>query len=756
MYTPRGYQEVRLTPEGGGAPLGRRRQRRTCAHDPRADHRRRRAARALRAARRRSTSTSARCERSGAGGWCSSPARPASARRRSCGRFCESRGRDAAALGRLRRAVHAAPARAVPRHRRRGRRRARGVAADGAPPAGSSPRWRASCAARPPASSCSRTCTGPTRRRSTSCACSPGASSRPRAGARRPTATTSSIAPTRCGSCSASCPPDGVERLGLPPLSVEAVADARRVERLDADALHRRTAGNPFFVTEVLAARDAELPDDRARRGAGPRRAPRRRRRGGCWTPSPSSRRASSCGCSRRWPAATSATLDACLASGMLRAERDAVGFRHEIARVAVEEALSPHRRLPLHRAALAALAAARRARRPRPPRAPRRGRRRRRRGAALRAAPPASAPRRSASHREAAAQFARALRYAHGLPRERRAELLERRSYECYLTDDIAGRRRGAARGAGRAPRGRRPPARGRRPPLAVAAGLVLGRQRDGRGRGARGGRAARAARRPDRELAMAYSNWRSCGCWPATSRRAIDWGDARDRARRAARRDRDPRPRAEQRGHRRAASRARRRGREARAQPRAGARRRARGARRPRVHEPGLGPRGGCATTRSRDRHLEAGIAYCAEHDLDSWRLYMMGWRARSELDQGRLGRAPPRAPPRCSGSRASPRRPRITPLMVVGRLRARRGRPRPVVAARRGARARAPHRRAAAPGARSPAPAPRRAGWPATTRRSRPRPTPTLALALDCATAGPAASCTSGAGARASPTS
>jgi hypothetical protein len=43
-------------------------------------------------------------------------------------------------------------------------------------------------------------------------------------------------------------------------------------------------------------------------------------------------------------------------------------------------------------------------------------------------------------SHREAAAQFARALRYADGLAPERRAELLERRSYECYLTNDFEG----------------------------------------------------------------------------------------------------------------------------------------------------------------------------------------------------------------------------------------------------------------------------------------------------------------------------
>src|SRR5581483_7146888 len=44
------------------------------------------------------------------------------------------------------------------------------------------------------------------------------------------------------------------------------------------------------------------------------------------------------------------AHLEECLASGILRAERDAIAFRHEIARVAVEEMLPPDRRLSLHR----------------------------------------------------------------------------------------------------------------------------------------------------------------------------------------------------------------------------------------------------------------------------------------------------------------------------------------------------------------------------------------------------------------------
>jgi hypothetical protein len=52
-----------------------------------------------------------------------------------------------------------------------------------------------------------------------------------------------------------------VVRLPLPPLSVEAVELLAAPAGVDASALARRTGGNPFFVTEVLAASGAELPE---------------------------------------------------------------------------------------------------------------------------------------------------------------------------------------------------------------------------------------------------------------------------------------------------------------------------------------------------------------------------------------------------------------------------------------------------------------------------------------------------------------
>src|SRR4029077_4775791 len=53
------------------------------------------------------------------------------------------------------------------------------------------------------------------------------------------------------------------------------------------------------------------------------------------------------------------AALEDCLASGMLLATNSGVAFRHELARLAIEEAMAPDRRRVLHRAALAALTAA-------------------------------------------------------------------------------------------------------------------------------------------------------------------------------------------------------------------------------------------------------------------------------------------------------------------------------------------------------------------------------------------------------------
>src|SRR5204862_5394741 len=51
-----------------------------------------------------------------------------------------------------------------------------------------------------------------------------------------------------------------VRRMRLDPLTAEAVRDLAKDSGLDAHDLHRRTGGNPFFVTEVLASGGTALP----------------------------------------------------------------------------------------------------------------------------------------------------------------------------------------------------------------------------------------------------------------------------------------------------------------------------------------------------------------------------------------------------------------------------------------------------------------------------------------------------------------
>lgn len=268
-------------------------------------------------------------------------------------------------------------------------------------------------------------------------------------------------------------PRTSVRRLPLGPLSAEAVASLAGPHGVDPVALHERTAGNPFFVSEVLAGGGTAMPD--TVRDAVLARA-------------------------ARLPDGARAALDAVaivpqkaeislleglagddlahledgITSGMLRAAGDAVAFRHEIARAAVEEVLPPDRALALHRRALHALTGPQRGKVD-PARVAHHAEAAGDTDAVLCYA--AAAAEQAASlgaHREAAAQFARALRFADGLASERRAELLERRSYECYLIDaiDDAIDARQAAMVEHRNPR--RSSARGRRAQVALTPAVV------------------------------------------------------------------------------------------------------------------------------------------------------------------------------------------------------------------------------------------------------------------------------------------
>ena len=76
---------------------------------------------------------------------------------------------------------------------------------------------------------------------------------------------------------------------------------------------------------------------------------------------------------------------------------------------------------------------------------------------------------------------------------------------------------------------------------------------------------------------------------------------------------------------------------------------------------------------------RYLEEGIAYCARRDLESWRVYMLGWQALLHLRVGRWDDAAAAATEVLRDPDAAVPS-RITPLVVLGQLRARRGDPKP----------------------------------------------------------------------------
>jgi DNA-binding CsgD family transcriptional regulator len=458
-----------------------------------------------------------------------------------------------------------------------------------------------------------------------------------------------------------------VRRLKLGALSPAAVARLAEPHGVDSDELYRKTGGNPFFVVEVLASAGDRVP--------------------GTVSDAVFARRARLSGPARRLLEAVSILLpqaevwllealagetidglDECLTSGMLASVPAGVAFRHELARLAVESSLAPNRRVELHRRALDALA--------HPPTGARDMARLayhaeasgnadavvRFAGAAAGVAGALGA------HREAAAQYARALRFGDRLPAGERAELLEHRSHECYLTDQYD---EGIA---------------------ALEEALEIRRSLGDRlkegdalrrlseflwcpGRTAESNRCATdavallEALPPGRELAWAYANLAlnclSAACWEeavvwgeravavaeglgapdiaahalATVGACTDYGrleEALERALRSGLSD--------QVGH---------------------------------IYIPLVI----IAVEQRRHpeavRHLQAGLAYCSDRGLELYRLYLLAFRARLELDQGRWSEAADSAAAVLRIPRSS-NRPRIESLVVLARVRARRGDP------------------------------------------------------------------------------
>jgi DNA-binding CsgD family transcriptional regulator/tetratricopeptide (TPR) repeat protein len=460
-------------------------------------------------------------------------------------------------------------------------------------------------------------------------------------------------------------------RIALERLSRTAVAELAGPAGIDPDRLYERTGGNPFFVQEVIAAGDEEIPETvrhailaRAARLSEPAR---RLLDAVAVVP-----RQVELPLLEALAGSAVEALDECASAGMLSPARSHVAFRHELARLAIEESMSPSRRVALHRAALAALVASHADLARLSHHADGAGD-----AEAVLLWAPRAAERAASSgaHREAADHYARALAVADRLPHSERADLLQRRAHECYVTaqfEEAVDAQRAAleclrqsddrvAEGdalrllsrlllfAGRTPEAEplvleavelleRAPA-GRA--LAMAYGNVSQRRMvldDAEGAASWGSRALELAQRIDDTEVLVYALTNvGTAAFQAGSpegeemlERARSLALAHDLEEHAARAS--------------------------------------------------MLLAATCLRNRSYPRasfHVETGLAYCEERGLDTWRLYLLACRAQHELEQGRWPEAADAAAV-VLGDRRTVTVARGWALAELGRLRARRGDP------------------------------------------------------------------------------
>jgi DNA-binding CsgD family transcriptional regulator/tetratricopeptide (TPR) repeat protein len=464
----------------------------------------------------------------------------------------------------------------------------------------------------------------------------------------------------------------GVVRLRLEPLSLAAVRALAAGGSLDPQSLHRRTGGNPFFVTEALAARSAEVPE--SVRDAVLARAARlpvaaRRLLEAAAVLAPRVEEELLLGCAQ----AERGELEACLEGGLLVPSDGMLDFRHDLAREALLSSLPAVVRADWHGRALRLL-------RERPsadPAALAHHAEGTRDAAAVLEYAPAAARRAAAlrAHREAAAQYARALRFTGACEPTTRADLLEAQAYECYLTDHIE--EAVAAREAALTLRRATGDSRRAGDNLRWLSRLAwfLGRADVARARAVEA--LAALEEHPDsHERAWALSNRAQLAMLADEVREAVHWGElAIDLAERLGDSEvlahalnnvgtsrllaDDPAGQAEL---ERSLAISLKFGFEehvARALTNLGSYAM-------RQHD-----------LRAGARWLEQGLVYTAEHDLDAWRLFMGGWKSHLDLLRGRWSDAADLAGTLVQRADVSPVS-RVMPLVVLGVVRARRGDP------------------------------------------------------------------------------
>jgi tetratricopeptide (TPR) repeat protein len=363
--------------------------------------------------------------------------------------------------------------------------------------------------------------------------------------------------------------------------------------------------------------------------------------------------------------------LEECIGAGLVDPATGGVAFRHELARLVIDESMAPNRRVALHARALQAMGHS-----ADPARLAHHAEAAGDAGAVLRFAPEA-ARRASAlgAHRESAAQYARALRFADGLAPDASAELLERRAFECMLTDQtgeaVEALRRALALRDGLGD------VRGKAEGLQLLSNVLWCP-----GLVAEANQAAREAVTllegldPGRELAMAYGRLSQL-CNDAEDvegavawgTRALDLADVLDETHIAIHalnttgtaRFMGGSPEGREQLERSLAL-----AKDAGLEEHVG---------RAMIHLVGVARRQ--RSYALAYDYLEPALQYTSERGLELWRGYLLGYRAQMELDLGRWSEAVDTAALVLREPRRS-RIPQIVALTVVGRVRARRGDP------------------------------------------------------------------------------
>jgi len=472
-------------------------------------------------------------------------------------------------------------------------------------------------------------------------------------------------------------PRASTHRAPLSPLSRPAVEQLARqagrpLKDLYGQDLYANTGGNPLFVTEALAGaadsvpvtvRDAVLaraarlsPDARAIAelvSVNPRKAE-------VWLLEQAN-------------CLDEAGVESCLSIGMVRGEDGSLAFRHELARRAFEDSLSQARQQSLHARVLSILAE-------RPGTAlARLAHHADGAGSArdvLRFAPLAGSNAAAVgAHSEAAAHYRVALRHSNGLTPFEHALLQEQYSYECYLTDqgEEAIKARHSSLEIWRATGERL--REGDTLRWLSRLNWFVGRRTEA-DRYAAEAIDALESLAPGPELAMAYSNRSQLDMLAHEVPSAIEWAQRTIKLAEALGRSDilshalnnlgtarliadDPAGREDLERSLEIALAADFQEHAARAYTNLAS-----------------------ASVSMRDygrgaRYLDDGITYCDDHDLDSWRLYMLSCRARARFEQADWDRA-------SEDTEAVLRDPRtaaisrVTALTVLGHMRIRRGDP------------------------------------------------------------------------------